>query len=182
MNESKITVRYAKALFLLSIEKDILETVQKDILFVRQAISDNPELAQYLDSPIVRPSQKSNLIQKLFQNKVSEITYHFLQLLIQNKRENYLDGIIRHFLVMYSDHKGIKTAFITTAIPMDVVLRKHVIDLIGSKFKTEVELTIQEDPSIIGGFILRVGDQQYDASVATGLKRIKNALLTESNK
>lgn len=182
MNESKIAVRYAKALFLLSVEKDQLEIVQKDIILVKQTISDNPELAKYLDSPIVRPSQKSDLINKLFKEKLTSITFNFLQLLIRNKRENSLGNIFRRFLEVYSIHKGIQTAFITTAVPMDDTLRKKVMDLIGSSFKTEVELTIQENPSIIGGFILRVGDQQFDASIATGLKRMKTALLTESNK
>lgn len=181
MNESKISVRYAKALFILAEEKDQLDAVRDDILLIRKVMTENELFSQYLGSPVVRSSQKSELVGKLFNDKLSLLTFKFLQLLIQNKRENYLDSIFRRFLDVYGMHKGIKSATITTVIPLDETLQKTVLDLIAKSFKTKVELTIQEDTSLIGGFILRVGDQQYDASVATGLKRIKNSLLTESN-
>ena len=182
MNDSKISVRYARALFLLAQEKNELDPVRDDILAVKKTISENELLGQYLNSPVVRPSQKIELITKLYKDKLSTLTFNFLQLLIRNKRENHLEGIFRRFLEVYSAHNGIQSASVTTAVPMDAVLRGTILELIASSFKTKVDLTIHEDASIIGGFILRVGDQQYDASVATGLKRIKNSLLTESNK
>ena len=181
MNQSKISVRYAKALFLLAQEKALLDTVYNDILMVKSTITENELLGQYLNSPVVRPSQKLDLISKLYKEKLSPLTFNFLHLLIKNKRENYLESIFKRFLDVYSAFHGIKAATVTTAVPMDAALRATVLELIASTFKTKVDLTIHEDASIIGGFILRVGDQQYDASVATGLKRMKHALLTESN-
>lgn len=181
MNTSKISVRYAKALFMLAQEKNQLDQVYNNVLMVKQTICENELLGKYLNSPVVRPSQKIELISKLFKDNLSPLTFNFLQLLVKNKRENYLDGIFRRFLNVYSTHMGIKAATVTTAVPMDATLRSTVLELIASSFKTKVDLTINEDASIIGGFILRVGDQQYDASVATGLKQMKQTLLTESN-
>jgi F-type H+-transporting ATPase subunit delta len=180
MNQSKISVRYAKALFQLAIEKNILEDVRKDILLISQSLKEYEQFRLYLKSPVVKPSQKFNLMKEIFTNSVTETSLNFLGLLVQNKRENHLEDISRQFLNVYSKFKGIKAALITTAVLLDESIREKLYKLLSSTYKTEIDLVAQQDASILGGFILRVGDQQYDASIANGLKRMKTALLNES--
>jgi len=179
MNESSIAVRYAKALFMLALEKNNLEQVREDMLLVQQVLIDNNRFELYLDSPVIQPSQKRELIKHVFQEHLNTITFNFLDLLIQNKRENYLGAIFRKFQSTYREYKGIQTATITSAVPMDQATREKFQQLISDTFHSAVELTVHSDENLIGGFILRVGDQQYDASVATGLKRMRRSLLTE---
>ncbi len=178
MNESSIGVRYAKALFLLAQEKNILEEVHKDMLLVNMVMTDNNRFGLYLNSPVVRPSQKRELISKVFQNQIHSISLNFLDLLIQNKRENYLDAIFRRFFTAYREYKGIKTAMITTATEIDQPTFAKIKELVSKIFKSEIDLRVNLDAALIGGYILRVEDQQYDASVATSLNRIKRTLLT----
>ena len=182
MNLSKISVRYAKALFDLALEKNKLDAVNNDIILINQALKDFGQFGLYLKSPVVKPSQKQTLIKKAFVGNVSDISLGFLGLLIQNKREAHLEDIIRRFFDVYRKHKGIKSAIITTAVPLSDQVKEKFHGLLTSIYKTGIELEAAQNASIVGGFVLKVGDQQYDASIATGLKRMKTALLTENLK
>ncbi len=99
-------------------------------------------------------------------------------LLIRNKREDRLEAIIRRFIDVYRDHKGIKSASITTAVIIDDHIKQKLLAMLSSVYKTDVELQAREDSSIIGGFVLKIEDQQYDASIVSGLKRMKTKLLS----
>ncbi len=180
MNQSKISVRYARALFQLALEKNILEDVRNDVVLVYQSLKDYEQFRLYLKSPVVKPSQKFNLMQEIFKSSVNEISLNFLGLLVQNKREKHLEDISRQFLDVYSKHKGIKSATITTAIALSEDIREKLHKQLSAVYKAEIDLVSREDTSLLGGFVIKIGDQQYDASVATGLKRMKTALLNES--
>ncbi|MDP4207409.1 MAG: ATP synthase F1 subunit delta [Bacteroidota bacterium] len=182
MIESTISVRYAKALFMLALEKDIMESVQTDIQLIKQSLDQAEQLSLYLKSPVVKPSEKRTFISDVFGGKVNEISLNFINLLITNKREAYIDGIIHRFLEVYREHKGIKSALITTAVPLDETVRAKLNELLSKVYKTGINLETQQNSSIIGGFVLKVGDHQYDASVASGLKRMSNTLFSTSTK
>jgi len=182
MNQSKISVRYAKALFDLALEKNKLDAVYNDVLLVHQTLKDFGQFGQYLKSPIVKPSQKKSLIDKAFSSNISDISLNFLGVLILNKREGHLEDIIRRFFEVFRSYKGIKSAVITTAVPITDQVKEKFHALLSSIYKTGIDLQAHYDSRIIGGFVLKVGDQQYDASVATGLKQMKTALLTENLK
>ncbi len=177
MNESKIVVRYAKAIFLLALEKNILDTVRNDIELVNKTILDFDQFGAYLKSPVIKSSQKFNLVSHVFKGTIHEISLNFIRLLIQHKREIYLEDIVRRFIDVYRDHKGIKSADVVTAVLLEEEVRQKLQVLLSSVYKTNIELHVREDSSIIGGFILKVADQQYDASIASSLKRMKTALI-----
>jgi F-type H+-transporting ATPase subunit delta len=182
MNQSKIAVRYVKALYLLALEKDKLDRIHADIVLINQVLKDYIQLNQYLISPVVRPSRKLALIREVFSGSIDSVTLNFLSLLIRNKRENHLEDIIRRFFDVYREHKGIKAATIITAVTLDDKTREKFLTLLSSIYKTSIELQTKQEPGIIGGFVLKVEDQQYDASVATGLKKMKTALLQDNLK
>lgn len=181
MIQSTISVRYAKALFDLALEKGILDAVRNDIDLIKQTISEAGQFSLYLKSPVVKPSEKRALISEIFGGKINEISLNFLSLLVINKREAYIDGIIHRFLEVYREYKGIKSALITTSVPLDEKARVKLNGLLSKVYKTDINLETQQDPSIIGGFVLKVDDQQYDASIASGLKRISNTLFSVSS-
>jgi F-type H+-transporting ATPase subunit delta len=180
MNQSKISVRYAKALFQLALEKNKLDAVYADVAMINQALKDIGQFSLYLKSPVVKPSQKLALVQKAFTGNITDISLSFLGLLIQNKRESHLEDIIRRFFDVFREYKGIKAATVTTAVPLSGEVKEKFHSLLSSIYKTGIELEAAQDSSIIGGFVLKVGDQQFDASIATGLKRMKTSLLTDN--
>ena len=98
----------------------------------------------------------------------------FVNMITSNKRERYLENIINEFFILYKSHKNIVTAVITTAVKLDASLRKAVEDKVAKAYggaEVEIEERVKED--IIGGFILRVGDDQWDASILKDLRALR---------
>jgi F-type H+-transporting ATPase subunit delta len=101
MNQSKITVRYAKAFIALGKEKNFLPEFHQDAELVASVCSSSTDFILLLESPVIKTSQKINAIQKVFSGKVNDLTLKFLMLIAQNKREIYIPGIFRNFLDYY---------------------------------------------------------------------------------
>ena len=176
MNESQISVRYAKALFQSASEKQILEQVYHDM----ELLSETCKLDDFkymLVLPSLKASQKSKFAMSVFENKVSGISISLINLVIRNKREKYLPGIARFFRDLYRETKGIRSATLLTAQPVDESAMKGIKELIRTAYDAEVDLTSAIDSDLIGGFVLNIEGMQYDASVASNLKKIKKQLL-----
>jgi F-type H+-transporting ATPase subunit delta len=177
MDQSAITVRYAKAFFLTAKEKNLLDTLKSDIELVLTVCTNSSDFILLLESPIVKTSKKTSLLSAIFEKKVSQLTMNFLLLIAQNKREVHIPGICRNFLDLTRKDQNIKSAVLTTAAEIDAGTIKKVETLLGKELAATVELSTSVNPDILGGLVLRLDDKQYDASVATQLKKIKQSLL-----
>ncbi|MDP4188330.1 MAG: ATP synthase F1 subunit delta [Bacteroidota bacterium] len=178
MNQSKIVVRYSKALFILSKEKNILDTISKDMLLIYKICNSVSEFMRMIESPIAKPSQKRKTLNAIFKSSINELTMKFLDLLVENKREAFIRDIARYFIDLYRSDKGIKAAVLTTASEIDSETRDKVSELIKRSFNTkEVELDTNVNKDLIGGFILKVDDRQFDASISNHLKEVKRKLI-----
>jgi F-type H+-transporting ATPase subunit delta len=175
MNESKISVRYSRALFQSAIEKKLLDKVYQDMIFISE-ICKIEKIKEVLDSPIIIPSKKKKIFHGIIEKNIESITLSLVDLLIMNGRESYLPAIARVFRSETLKFKGITETELTTAIPVNDRIRKQITDLISSVFKTKVELKENVDENIIGGFILKVNDNFIDASVRNKLRKIKKGL------
>ena len=176
MNDSKISVRYAKALFQAAKEDSSIDKVMLDALTFENAL-ELPRFREVLESPVVKTSVKKKLVKEGFENKLGDLFLNFILLVLSNKRESYLPAILRNVNALYKEHKGIKAAVLTVSSEIDAVLRKKFSELLTNTFNSKIELKEIIDPGIIGGFILKVEDEQYDASVKSELARIKKNLL-----
>jgi F-type H+-transporting ATPase subunit delta len=177
MNESKISVRYAKALFALAKESQAIDVLKKDIELLYQCIREIPELQYVIQSPVFKASEKIRLFEEMFGKSFDPLALSFIRMVLERRREEYLAGISRYFLTLMKVHQGIQPAEVVTAVPLDEALRQSILRLIARKFNAQVELNEIVDEKLIGGFVLRVGDQQIDASIASKLKRIQNDLI-----
>ncbi|HBS85427.1 MAG: ATP synthase F1 subunit delta [Bacteroidetes bacterium GWF2_38_335] len=176
MNQSKISVRYAKALFSIALEKNILEKIYQDMVLISNS-GRIPEMAGLLNSPVISTTEKKKAMASLYEKKVDQITMSFLMLVIENKREIFLTDISRYFIDLHKKEHGIKTVTFITAAEIDETLRKKLIELIKSNFKTGVELNEKIDKDLIGGYILQIDDKQIDTSVSGKLKSLKRDLI-----
>jgi len=177
MEISSINVRYAKALFALATEKNLVDQVKTDLEQIQAASRDLPEFQWLINHPVIKPSKKEEIFRKLFGEKVEEVTMRFLELLVKNKRENQIAGIIRWYIHEYRQARGIETATFVTAIPVDDTIRNNVRKIVRDHFHKDLELLEQTDPAIIGGYILKIEDLQYDGSILAGLKKIRRELI-----
>lgn len=176
MNYSKISIRYSKALFELAKEKNLIEEIKSDVKLIYDSFAV-PEFSILLNSPIVKNSVKFEIIKKIFSNNLNSLTFSFLKMIIDNKRENHLNDISRNFLDFYKKDKGIKTSVFTTAADIDKDLMESIKKVIKDVFNSEIELNHIIDNEILGGFVLRVEDQQIDSSVSSKLRTLKRNLI-----
>lgn len=177
MDISAIRVRYAKAFFSLAKEKNMLGTLKIDIEKISNFCEQSTDFIHLLESPVVSTSKKAGLISQIFKAEVNLLTLNFLLLILQNKREEYIPGICRNFLELIRKDQNIKSAMLVTAIEINSKTIDKIKALLEKDLKATVELNTQVDSEIIGGLILRIDDKQYDASVTTQLRKIKQELL-----
>lgn len=183
MDQSKIAVRYAKAFFSLAKEKELLDTLKKDIAMIGKLASESADFILLLESPVIKTSQKVKLTNSIFKGKVHELTSKFLILITENKREIHIPGICRNFLDLCRKEKGVRSAMITSAIPLSKKIISEIQSQLESELKAHVELSERVNESLIGGFVLRIDDRQVDASLSTQLRKVKEKLFqTEINK
>jgi F-type H+-transporting ATPase subunit delta len=176
MNDSKISVRYARALFQTALERKNLDQVNQDMLFISE-ICKTADTKEFLRSPIIRPSKKEAIFHKMLEGNVEPITLSLIDLIVKNGRESFLPAIARVFIHETKKFKGITESVLTTAVKVDESVRKQISDLISDIFKTKVELKENIDPDIIGGFILQIDDSYIDASIKNKLRKIKKELI-----
>lgn len=177
MNDSTIRVRYAKAFFSVAKEKNMIKTLRTDIEKVLVVCKQSAEFNHLLESPVVSTSKKLELINELFKKEINEVTLNFLLLITKNKREIYIPGICRNFLELIKKDQNIRSAVITTATEIDKNTIDKIETFMGKELNATIELSSKIDPEIIGGLILRIDDKQFDSSVDTKLKKIKQHLL-----
>ncbi|MUP36944.1 ATP synthase F1 subunit delta [Labilibaculum euxinus] len=182
MNESKISVRYAKALFELGKEENLIESVIKDIQLVDEVCKTMPEFWLMVESPVVKTSQKRTSVKLIFGDKINPVSLNFLDLVVQNRREIYLKDISRNFLSLCRKDKGVLSATLTSASAIEKESNLKLSELLSKSFNAKIELQEVVDQEIIGGFVLRIEDQQLDASVSNQLNLIKRELLSNHMK
>ncbi|MDR2036789.1 MAG: ATP synthase F1 subunit delta [Bacteroidales bacterium] len=178
MNNSIVSNRYAKAMFMVGVDHKCLEELRADMALLSVTIKDNPMFVQLLDSPVIKPGQKLRVMGELLQKRVHPLTLNFINILIKNKREIMLSDIAREFAGLYEKHKGIKQAHIISSSVFDEVAKENLRKQLNVMYDADIQLTSEVNPELIGGFILRVDDQQYDASIASSLKRMKKRLIS----
>lgn len=171
---SKAGARYAKSLIDLATEQSVLELVKNDMVLFEKVVEDNSELEAILKNPIVPLDKKAGILNDVFGQKVNAITKSFLKLVVNKGRAGILFDTAKQFVAQYNQIKGIVTAEVTSAIALTEASRAEIIGIVKKELSAnEVVVNEKVDAGLIGGFILKVGDKQFDASIASGLNKLK---------
>lgn len=170
---SRAAIRYAKAILQKANENNTEAVVFGDMQSVYKTIKDSRELQSVLQSPVIKANDKKNALLKIFSEQ-SEATHSLINILVANKRTSLLSNVAKSFVDIYNDQQGVKVATVITAVPLTSEMETRVLakvkELTGSE---KVTLKSEIDPEIIGGFILRMGDIQYNASIANQFGNLK---------
>ena len=170
--------RYAKALLELAFQSKMEEAIHTDMQNISQTIAGSKELQQVLNSPILNNADKKKAVDAIFNKNINPLTSKLFGLLEENKRFDLLQAVTQQFNVLYLDKKGIVKAVVTSAVALDEALQTKVMQkaqqLAGDK---KIVLEQKIDETLIGGFILRVGDVQVDTSITNQLKKLKRELI-----
>ncbi|MEC7264776.1 MAG: ATP synthase F1 subunit delta [Bacteroidota bacterium] len=172
MNENRAAIRYAKATLDYAVEKKAAEAVEKDMRSIAATISENKELQGLLESPIVKSEIKKNVLLEVFKD-ADEITKGLVQTMLDNKRIAMLQEVAYKYIIQYEKMKGEEVAYVTTTVPLTAELEKKILAQVTKVTGNKVSIKNEVDESILGGFVLRLGDTQYDASIANKLNGLK---------
>ena len=172
MSNSRAALRYAKAILDLAVENKVTDALEKDMQSIVTTISGSNELREMLASPVINGNAKKKALLAIFKgsHKVTEGT---ISMLVDNKRISMLNEVAVKYLVLNEKLKGKVVAFVTTAVALTAELEKKVLTKVAELTGNKVTIENKIDESIIGGFVLRVGDLQYDASIANKLSNLK---------
>ncbi|MFN3530535.1 MAG: ATP synthase F1 subunit delta [Bacteroidia bacterium] len=173
MSDNRIANRYAASLLQLAIEKGQLDAVYADMMLIGESIKQNRDLLTLFKSPVVKHDAKQKVVAAIFGDYLSQITSTFLNLVIRKRREDVVPAMTTSFARQYNLHKGIVEARLETAAEIDEALKSEILEIIKAETHKQVQLQLTVNPDLIAGFVLTVGDQRYEASVARELKDLK---------
>ncbi|MDQ7916573.1 ATP synthase F1 subunit delta [Mesonia sp. MT50] len=172
MANTRAAQRYAKAILDLSNEKSVVAEVNNDMRLIANTLEQNQELRDVLQSPVVQPSVKQSILKAIFK-EVNEVSSNAFKVLLENNRINLLSLVVDRFIYLYDEANNIKVAKVTTVEPLTPEMEQSVLKKVKELTGSEVTLINKIDASIIGGFILRIGDLQYDASISGKLNSLR---------
>lgn len=176
MSGSRAAIRYAKAVLSLATDNTSADAVNSDMKLITNTMAQSEDLRQMLQSPVVKSADKKAVLTLVFKN-ANVATTNLIDTLISNKRLALLNDVAASYTQRYDQMRGSQVALVTTAIPLTADLRTKVLAKVKELTGKEAEVENIIDESILGGFILRVGDIQYNASIANKLDKLKREFI-----
>ena len=172
MKGTRAAQRYAKAILDLAVDKNVSKEVYGDMESIAKTITASDELQDVLASPAVKNEQKKSALLEIFKGS-NALTFGAFDILFENNRILLLKYVAQDYIRLYNELNNIQIATVTTAIPLDAAMEVKIQQKIKELTGNSAKLKNKVDPDIIGGFILRIGDLQYNASVAQKLKNLR---------
>jgi F-type H+-transporting ATPase subunit delta len=172
MKLSRAASRYSKAILSLAVDENEAAAVNEDMKSILVTVSKNRELRNFLSSPIVKDAQKRDGLHQVFES-AGTITKNTFDLLVTNKRTDILQDVATSYIISFEEMNKREIATVTTAVEINADLEKKVLAKAKELAGKEVTLEKVIDPSILGGFILRVGDREINASVQNKFGELK---------
>jgi len=174
---AKIAAPYARALFDISIEKNIMHQITIDFQNLKIFLKENSEFTDCLNSPIVSQDAKYEILGKILESQIHTETFKFLTVLIKRNRINLLDTIITNYLELVCEIASLKTIEISTAFAFTNLQKNTLV----KKLKTltnarEIRLTLKLDPSLIGGFLIKTESKVIDFTIKNQLEKLAKHL------
>lgn len=177
MSEFKVSHRYAVSLLESAVEKKMLDSISKDIELIVSTLDANQQLGRVLASPVVRPNVKLAVLDEIFKSRVTADTINFLHFLVEKNREDLLESILNLFLQLKDEKLGIVNVEVKSAIPFN----NEQLEELKTKFENylgkKVRLSILVDDKMLGGFVAKVGDTIFDASLSHQLELLKKQFI-----
>ena len=175
--QASLAGRYASALFDLARDQRQIESVDKSLDVLRQALLDSKDFNELVTSPVVSREEAGKAFAGLApQLGLDPITGNFLGVLARNGRKNELRNIIRAYRRLAAEHRGETTAEVVTARPLNDDQLAALRQQLRTRAGRDVTIDTTVDPNILGGIVVKLGSQQIDASIRTKLNRLAAAM------
>lgn len=173
MSYTKITIRYAAAFFDLAGEKGIIENAYEDMVMLGDVCKSSHDFVRMLQNPVINADKKNKVISKIFGTSMNKMSLSFISLMIRKRRERYLPSIAEAFSDLYKASKGIKTAYVTSAVELAAQDKAGILEILSKLTDKKIELIEKTNESLLGGFVINLDNFQIDQSIASKVKQLK---------
>lgn len=173
MAESRISTRYASSFLGLALEKGIVERASTDMDMIFNAFSSSAELRSAMKNPVIKVDVKESVLTEIFSKKIDAETMKFVKFVLQKGREDLLQSIAQKFLELKDIQAGVVKIIVTSAFDLSEAQKKEIKDKFISSLNKKVEISYKIEKKVIGGFIAKIGDTIYDASVQHQLELLR---------
>ena len=174
MRNTLLVRRYAKAFLDYAIQNNMADEGLADLEVISTTLQENRELRSILSQPFIAKSKKEAILKRIFENKVSDKTLNFINLMIDKNRFEIIPAILNAYHFLYNEYKNIAVVTITTAVEIDEEKQQKLLYFVKDKVSGNVQIITKIDKSIIGGFIINYLDYQYDESIRTKLRNLES--------
>jgi len=181
MSELTVASRYAKSLIDLAGEQKLVEEIKNDMDLFHHTLRVNPELKAVLANPIVSHTKKIKILDEVFGKKVNKVTIAFFKLMVNKSRGEVLYATAAEYVHQYDFKNNIVEAKVVSATELSAANKDKLVADIKKATGGTIKLEAKVDPSLIGGFVLTVGDRQIDTSIANDLKKLKKQFAQGAN-
>ncbi len=176
---AKIAVPYARALFDFSVEKNIMHQITADFQNLDVFFNEATELMEYLNNPVVKQEAKREILAKTLKSQINAETFKFLNVLVERDRINLLSAVISNYLELVYQTASIKMIEVSTASTFTDDQKDTLVEKLKELTNArEIRLVINEDPSLIGGFLIKTESKVIDFTIKNQLQQLAKHLDT----
>jgi F-type H+-transporting ATPase subunit delta len=178
MTEHTLAKRYARAILDVAKERGELDRVEQELHAVAELWSALPELRAILRHPTISRERKRRAVEEAFRGRVTDLVLRFLIVLIEKGRFGAIEEIARIYDELTDEYQGIARVSVTAWAPLEEAERAALVAKL-QKFTDRPKIVLREtvDPEILGGLVVRVGDQVIDGSIRGRLQTLRERLL-----
>lgn len=171
-----VAKRYAEALFDVAKSRGTVDAVENQLQLVSETVSGHAELENMLHHPRISGEDKKKVVEQIFQNDVNQEVLNLLKVLIDRHRESILEELKEAYTKLANEYRGLIDMTVITASPLNKEEEEKLTEAFGRLFDKKLRLTVNVDPKIIGGVLVKVGNRLYDGTMAGKLARFSQEL------
>lgn len=178
---NQVAMRYARALYELAVAGNKTDLVLSELRVLSAAIQSEPELQDFLSSPVVAPAKKIAALEASLKGKVSEEILGTLRLMADKSRLELFVELMHSFELIYDEANGVIRGQVKSAAVISSEERKKIEETVKQVVKKNVIMTYSEDETLLGGMVARVAGWTFDDSLKTHLNKLKEELNRRAN-
>ena len=176
MAELTVESTYGKALYEAAREVNKIDLILEEMKSIRDIFREEPEFYEFFNTPVLSGPEKKQGMQEVFENRISDETFHFLCILIDKRRTCHFNRIVREYQHLVNQSQGIFTGTISSVEPLTDVQLKNFEEKTGKLLRKKVSLINKIDPSILGGVKIFIEGKIIDASIRKRLQDLEGSI------